>query len=659
MGPEDIVDESLLSVAEVVCGRLGFLSNDSPVTSTISQSNFLSFALPADQPPMSVYKDNQVNAAGDDRKIVNIAAYQFTQLDRLPDRREELRTLCRSLQIKGTILLSPEGINLFLAGSRESVNKLVAHLREDSQLAGLETKESLSRRQPFRRLLVKLKKEIIAFGVKGIAPATCTSKKLSPARLKQWLDEGRPLTLLDTRNDYEVRIGTFKAAVPIGIDHFRDFPSAIQKLPADFKQQPIVMFCTGGIRCEKAGPFMEQEGFREIYQLQGGILKYFEECGGAHYEGDCFVFDQRVAVNPRLEETATTQCYACQHPLTLRDQKSAHYVVGVSCPFCWRPAAVQSALTLAERESKIAAVTSPLPGAGPYENIRPLNVPARYDRWNLLDFLSEFLPNMSRQEWEAVIQQGLIRDSSGSLSVDRVLRGGQRLVRVEPATTEPPVNAAIRILAWEADYVVFDKPAPLPMHPCGRFNRNTLTEILGLAFPGEKFSPAHRLDANTTGIVVFTRNRAAARAIQRQFERGEASKTYLCRVIGHPPWQEMISRERIASEPHQNGFRVIDEESGDSAETVFRVAFRSPNGEAVIEAIPRTGRTNQIRIHLWSLGYPVVGDPAYLPEQQLGAQQTSSLESPPMCLHAWRLAFARPSDNSTVVFETNRPEWAL
>jgi RluA family pseudouridine synthase len=659
MESEDIVDESLLSVAEVACGRPGFLSNDSPVTSTISQSNFLSFALPTDQPTMSVYKDNQVDAAGDDRKIVNIAAYQFTQLDRLPERREELRTLCRSLQIKGTILLSPEGINLFLAGSRESVNKLVAHLREDSLLAGLETKESFSRRQPFRRLLVKLKKEIIAFGVKGVAPAAYTSKKLSATRLKQWLDEGRPLTLLDTRNDYEVRIGTFKAAIPIGIDHFRDFPSAIQRLPAQFKQQPIVMFCTGGIRCEKAGPFMEQEGFREIYQLQGGILKYFEECGGEHYEGDCFVFDQRVAINPRLEETATTQCYACQHPLTPKDQESARYVVGVSCPFCWRPLATQSALPLAERESKIAAVTSPLPGAGPYENLRPLNVPARYDRLNLLDFLSEFLPNMSRKEWEAVIQQGLIRDSNGSLSVDRVLRGGQRLVRVEPATTEPPVNTGVRILAWEDDYVVFDKPAPLPMHPCGRFNRNTLTKILGLAFPGEKFSPAHRLDANTTGIVVFTRNRKAARAIQRQFERGEASKTYLCRVVGHPSWEEMISRERIASKPLQNGFRVIDEKSGDSAETVFRVVFRRPNGEAIIEAIPRTGRTNQIRIHLWSLGYPVVGDPAYLPQQQLGAEQTLAPGSPPMCLHAWRLAFARPVDDATVAFETKRPLWAM
>jgi len=219
--------------------------------------------------------------------IVNVAAYLFTPLNRLPERREELRTLCRTRQLKGTILLAPEGINLFVAGSREGIDTLLAHLRSDPLMAKLETKESLSDRQPFRRLLVKLKKEIIAFGIESVAPASSTSKKLPAKQLKAWLDEGRQLTLLDTRNDYEVDIGTFRNALPIGVDHFRDFPAAVRKLPEEMKNQPIVMFCTGGIRCEKAGPFMEQEGFREVYQLEGGILKYFEECGGDHYDGDC------------------------------------------------------------------------------------------------------------------------------------------------------------------------------------------------------------------------------------------------------------------------------------------------------------------------------------------------------------------------------------
>jgi UPF0176 protein len=183
-------------------------------------------------------------------------------------------------------------------------------------------------------MLVKIKKEIIAFGVEGIDPARQPAPKLPARNLKQWLDEGRPVTLLDTRNDYEVRLGTFRGAVSPGIDHFRDFPAAVAKLPVELKAQPIVMFCTGGIRCEKAGPFMQREGFTNVHQLDGGILKYFEECGGAHYDGECFVFDRRVGVDPALQETASVLCYNCQMPLTLADQQHPAYVPDKSCPHC-------------------------------------------------------------------------------------------------------------------------------------------------------------------------------------------------------------------------------------------------------------------------------------------------------------------------------------
>lgn len=267
--------------------------------------------------------------------VLNIAAYKFVPLTNLPARREELRSFCRELELRGTILLSPEGINLFIAGSREAVTQLLEKLTADAEIGELEVKESVSDHQPFNRMLVRLKKEIIAFGVEGIDPGNAASKKIAPEQLKQWLDEGRPLTLLDTRNDYEVRLGTFKNALPIGLDHFRNFPEAVEKLPDEVADQPIVMFCTGGIRCEKAGPFMEQAGFRNVYQLEGGILKYFEDCGGEHYEGDCFVFDKRTALDAQLQETDTTLCYACQSPLTIDEQQSEHYVPGESCPYCW------------------------------------------------------------------------------------------------------------------------------------------------------------------------------------------------------------------------------------------------------------------------------------------------------------------------------------
>jgi UPF0176 protein len=269
--------------------------------------------------------------------IINISTYKFTPLGDLdlPAQKARLLALALEVGLKGTILLSTEGINIFVAGTRQQLDPVLADIRALPGLADLQPKESLSDHQPYRRMLVKVKKEIIAFGIDGIDPARRTSPKLPARTLKQWLDEGRPVTLYDTRNDYEVRMGTFRGALPAGIDHFRDFPAAVNRLPAELKEQPVVMFCTGGIRCEKAGPFMEQAGFKNIFQLEGGILKYFEECGGAHYDGECFVFDRRVGVDPALRETDSVLCFACQMPLKAEEQRDPRYVPDISCPHCF------------------------------------------------------------------------------------------------------------------------------------------------------------------------------------------------------------------------------------------------------------------------------------------------------------------------------------
>ncbi len=270
--------------------------------------------------------------------IINLAAYHFTPFntDDLPAYRERLLGRALELGLRGTILLSTEGINLFIAGPRESTETMLAELRSLPGLANLTPKESVSSDRPFNRMLVKIKKEIIAFGVDGIDPARNPAPRLDPHTLKQWLDEGRPITLLDTRNDYEVRLGTFAGAVVPGINQFRDFPDAVRKLSPAMKSQPVVTFCTGGIRCEKAAPFLQREGFENIYQLDGGILKYFEECGGAHYEGECFVFDRRVGVDAGLRETETKLCFACQMPVTVAEQADPRYVPDISCPHCAR-----------------------------------------------------------------------------------------------------------------------------------------------------------------------------------------------------------------------------------------------------------------------------------------------------------------------------------
>ena len=268
--------------------------------------------------------------------FLNISTYKFAPLTDLPALRERLQARAHAEGLKGTILLSTEGINLFVAGTPEAVGRMVTEIRSVPGLEDLAPKESFSAEPPFNRMLVKIKKEIIAFGVEGIDPAHKPSPKLAPHTLKQWLDEGRPVTLLDTRNDYEVKMGTFKGALVPHIDHFREFPGAVSRLPAELKKQPVVMFCTGGIRCEKAGPFMVREGFEEVFQLDGGILKYFEECGGAHYDGECFVFDRRVGVNPQLQETGSVLCWNCQTPLTTDEQQDARYVYEKSCPHCHR-----------------------------------------------------------------------------------------------------------------------------------------------------------------------------------------------------------------------------------------------------------------------------------------------------------------------------------
>ncbi|MEA3187681.1 MAG: hypothetical protein QOD99_1511 [Chthoniobacter sp.] len=267
--------------------------------------------------------------------FTNIAGYRFVSLHELQPLRERLLALCGANELRGTILLATEGINLCVSGTPSAVAVLLAELRAVQGLEDFEVKESVSAERPFSRMLVKIKKEIIALGVKGLDPSRRPTTKVSARTLKQWLDSDHPVTLLDARNDYEVRMGTFRTAVPAGIETFRDFPDAVRRLPAELKEQPIVMFCTGGIRCEKAGPLMEREGFQHVFQLDGGILKYFEECGGAHFQGECFVFDRRVGVDAELRETNSVMCFQCQMPLTTDEQRHPHYVREQTCPYCF------------------------------------------------------------------------------------------------------------------------------------------------------------------------------------------------------------------------------------------------------------------------------------------------------------------------------------
>jgi UPF0176 protein len=273
------------------------------------------------------------------KPYVNIAAYKFITFDDTSAKRAQFQAICKQLSLKGTILLSPEGINLFLAGLRDPIDQFLAWLRADPRFADLQIKESYSEEQPFNRMLVKLKREIITMNLPLIQPEKGRAPAVDPATLKRWLDQGhddagQPVVMVDTRNAFEVDVGTFDHTIDYRIDKFSEFPAVIAQHKDELTGKTIVTFCTGGIRCEKAAIHMQNVGFDSVYQLDGGILKYFEEVGGDHYSGDCFVFDRRTALNPKLEPTPTVQCYACRAIVTPREQISPLYAYGVSCPHC-------------------------------------------------------------------------------------------------------------------------------------------------------------------------------------------------------------------------------------------------------------------------------------------------------------------------------------
>ena len=266
-------------------------------------------------------------------KIVNIAGYRFVDLPDRDELREPFKSVCDEVGLLGTILLSHEGINLFLSGGQSSIDLFIEYLEKDSRFINMPLKVSYSERMSFRRMNVRLKNEIISLGLESIRPSESTGETISPSTFKSWLDEGREIVVLDTRNDYEVRLGTFDGAVDLNLSTFRAFPDAVKKSEID-KNQTVVMFCTGGIRCEKASAVMMQQGWSDVRQLEGGILGYFEEVGGEHWNGDCFVFDRRVALDPALEETTTQMCWACREPLTEEEMESEQYEIAKCCPYC-------------------------------------------------------------------------------------------------------------------------------------------------------------------------------------------------------------------------------------------------------------------------------------------------------------------------------------
>lgn len=282
------------------------------------------------------------------------AMYKFVALENFKEMRQPLLDVMLQNQIKGTLLLASEGINGTISGPREGIDALLTYLNSDARLNPISYKESLHNEQPFYRTKVKLKKEIVTLGVDGIDPNQSVGTYVKP---KDWnaLISDPEVFVVDTRNDYEIEIGTFKHAVDPKTKTFREFPEYVAQNMDPAKHKKVAMFCTGGIRCEKSTAFMKQQGFSEVYHLEGGILQYLEDVpkDESLWEGDCFVFDNRVAVNHDLEKSHYDQCYGCRLPITEEDKQSPQYEAGVTCPKCFGTHTQEQLERFREREKQV------------------------------------------------------------------------------------------------------------------------------------------------------------------------------------------------------------------------------------------------------------------------------------------------------------------
>ena len=291
--------------------------------------------------------------------MVVCAFYKFVQLEQFESLKKPLRELMVERNVRGTLLLAKEGINGTIAGSREGIDTVLQWLSIDAGVGELEVKESLSESSPFKRTKVKLKEEIVTMGVSDIDPNLIVGTYVDPL---DWnaLIEDPEILLVDTRNQYEVEVGTFESAVNPSTETFREFPEFVRHHLSPEKNKKVAMFCTGGIRCEKSTALLKKMGFEEVYHLKGGILSYLEKVPEkqSKWQGECFVFDDRVTVDHQLNPGSYDQCHACRLPISEEDKLNPHYQKGVSCPNCYDKVSPEDKARFAERQRQIELATA-------------------------------------------------------------------------------------------------------------------------------------------------------------------------------------------------------------------------------------------------------------------------------------------------------------
>ena len=304
--------------------------------------------------------NQMINKTSRKDRLVVAALYQFTELSDLHKKKREILALCKSREVRGTLILATEGINGTITGKTGSIKVVIERICAWNEIEDLDIKYSRSLGQNFNRIKVKIKKEIVTMGV---SPINAGENAGTHVDAKDWnrLISRKNVTLIDIRNKFEIEVGRFKESINPETDSFSEFPNWVDQHSSELAEQPtIAMYCTGGIRCEKASAYMKSVGFKKIYHLKGGILKYLEETPNSEslWEGECFVFDNRVSLKHGLEEGAYTLCYGCQEPLSERDRESDFYEEGVTCPKCYHILSDSKKASSRERQRQISIARS-------------------------------------------------------------------------------------------------------------------------------------------------------------------------------------------------------------------------------------------------------------------------------------------------------------
>ena len=577
-------------------------------------------------PPSCEYRERR--RLKDMRPIRLIEGHRYVALANLPEKHAALAQLCSQSRLSGSIVLSIEGIDVRVAGENDDIDQLLSVLRGWPEHVDLDVREQRCERSPYRRMLVRVRSELIRSGDATLNPALHPPLEIEPAELYARLQAGSAGTLLDVRNVEEIAQGAFIDSKSLRTHHFHEFSVAIDALSPKPASEPIVIVCDDGLRSAKATLLLQRRGFEQARMLKGGIRAYLDVYRGDYFQGECVASDPRAGWHATRTPTQPPEETTCVVPIK-------------------------------ERETQLRSFVDPLPGSEPHDQFRPVTVPAACDGHTLLETLCSVVSHAPERYWLDRFEQGLLLDDRGQpCRPQRIVRAGEKFLHRFANVIEPPVNMDIRLLHEEALFIVIDKPAPLPMHAGGRFHRNSLMYVLDALYAPEKLRPSHRLDANTTGALVIARTQFAAKKIQTQFARGTVGKRYLVRVHGHPPEDSFECTARISGASSEVGSRLIDEQHGQAAHTRFQVLMRFADGTSLLEAEPLTGRTNQIRLHLWHLGFPVRGDSVYLRDGEIGDRQTLEIDAPPMCLHAWRLEFDHPLTRERIRFEAPPPSWA-